>query len=164
MCVCTLVVAGGARGGPGLPFFHLCLLVAKADLLKQGRQGGQAASHRLQSPPSRRGFSSVILPVVCTQRLSGQQNSVYLTLTTVFLPFLLHSFFKAPRDPLKKKRMQMEIMLEAEMNIVLSHGILATWGQTIFYFGQYVFFGIYYTSVKHSSCDTVLLIGNQRKS
>lgn len=43
--------------------------------------------------------------------------------------------------------MQMEIMLEAEMNIVLSHGILATWGQTIFYFGQYVFFGIYYTSV-----------------
>lgn len=60
--------------------------------------------------------------------------------------------------------MQMEIMLEAEMNIVLSHGILATWGQTIFYFGQYVFFGIYYTSVKHSSCDTVLLIGNQRKS
>lgn len=35
----------------------------------------------------------------------------------------------------KKKGMQMEIALEAEMNIVASHGILATWGQTIFYFG-----------------------------
>lgn len=31
--------------------------------------------------------------------------------------------------------MQMEIILEAEMNIVVSHAILATRGQTIFYFG-----------------------------
>lgn len=58
----------------------------------------------------------------------------------------------------------MEIALEAKMNVVVSHGILATQGQTLFYFGQYFFFGIYYTSVKHSSCDTALLIGNQRKS
>lgn len=29
----------------------------------------------------------------------------------------------------------MEIVLEAEMNIVVSHEILATLGQTIFYFG-----------------------------
>lgn len=111
-------------------------------------QGGQAAFHHRHSVisllaylplyPLPRGFScqSVCLSSPQDICLSGPQNSLHLTIATIFLPFLLNSFFKAPRDPLRKeKRMQIEIALEAEMNIVVSHGILATRGQTIFYFG-----------------------------
>lgn len=51
--------------------------------------------------------------------------------------FSLKQLSQNPQRPLKEKKkgMQMEIALEAKMNIVASHEIPATLGQTIFYFG-----------------------------
>ena len=106
VCVCVCVEVGRGRKGPAFPsFISVSWLPGPPSEPHCGGQPTLHLGHTISNEPLAclsLPFVSVgltSLSLVCRQQLSGAQKPPNLTIAMVFLPFLLNSFFKAPRDP-----------------------------------------------------------------